>query len=75
MPSWLSTILVNLGVALIKSALSDIEKTIEQSKEMAETERLNGIRNGKNAKAYAEAKTRAEQIAASLNLLNRNNVL
>lgn len=72
MPAWLSTILVNLGAALIKSAFNESMNNLNLAREMAETERANGVRNGVNAKKYLEAQTRADQIRAAIDMLNRN---
>ena len=74
MPGWFLTLITNIGTALIKSAVSEAAKNLKESREAAEQERLNGIRNGVNAKKYLEATTRAEQIRAAVDLLNRNSV-
>lgn len=74
MPAWLVSLTANIGAALIKWAVTETANELAKSKEMAEQERLNGIRNGINAKKYAEAQTRADQVRAALDLLNRNNV-
>lgn len=72
-PAWLVAIITELGVALTKWGYSELKLEVEQSREAAEQERLNGIRNGENAKRYQNAQTRQEQINAALNLINRNN--
>lgn len=72
MPGWFLTLITNIGAALIKSAVSESAKNLAESRAAAEKERLDGIRNGINAKKYLEATTRAEQIRAAVDLLNRN---
>jgi len=74
MPAWLVSLTANIGAALIKWAVTETVNELAKSREMAEQERLNGIRNGINAKKYAEAQTRADQIRAAVDLLNRNSV-
>lgn len=74
MPAWLVSLTANIGAALIKWAVTEVTNELAKSREMAEQERLNGIRNGENAKRYAEAQTRADQIRAAVDLLNRNSV-
>jgi len=73
MPSWLVSLTANIGAALVKWAVTEVTNELAKSREMAEQERLNGIRNGENAKRYADAQTRADQINAVVNLVNRNN--
>lgn len=72
-PAWLVSFMANLGAALVKWAVTEITNEVQQSREAAELERQNGIRNGKNAQRYSDAKTRADQIRASLDLINRSN--
>ena len=74
-PNWLVTFLANLGAALVKWAVTEIASEVQKSREAAELERQNGIRNGKNAQRYSDAKSRADQINAAVNLINRNDVV
>lgn len=69
-PAWLVNILTQFGMTALKWAVSESIKSMDAAKELAEKERLEGIRNGKNAKAYFEAKTRVEQIRAATLLIN-----
>ncbi|AFC22591.1 hypothetical protein phi1422_0071 [Bdellovibrio phage phi1422] len=71
-PAWLLSFAVQLGTALAKWAVSESVTQLKEAEERAEKERLDGIRNGDNAKKYHAAKTRAEQIRAAVDLLNRN---
>ena len=73
-PAWLVNLMTQFGLAALKWAVTETANNLAYSKELAEKERLEGIRNGKNAQAYFEAKTRAEQIKAALNLINSNSV-
>lgn len=75
LPAWVSSLVAEFGVALVKWAASEAMGNLKQSQEMAEAERLSGVRNGINAKKYAEAKTRADQIRAAIALLNRSDSL
>lgn len=70
-PVWLISLMSQFGLAALKWAVSETTNAVNKSRELAEIERLNGIRNGENAKKYEEAKTRQEQIAAALALINR----
>lgn len=69
-PQWLINLMSQFGMAALKWAVSESINSMNASKELAEKERLEGIRNGKNAKAYFEAKTRVEQIRAATLLIN-----
>ena len=69
-PAWLVTLMSQFGMAALKWAVSESINSMNAAKELAEKERLEGIRNGKNAKAYFEAKTRVEQIRAATLLIN-----
>lgn len=71
-PAWLVNILSQFGLAALKWAVTEQANNIIYMKELAEKERLEGIRNGKNAKAYEAATTRAAQVRAALDLINRN---
>lgn len=71
-PAWLVSLMSQFGMAALKWAVSESINSMNAAKELAEKERLEGIRNGKNAKAYFEAKTRVDQIRAGLDLINRN---
>lgn len=71
-PAWLLSFAVQLGTALAKWAVSESISQLQQAQERAEQERLSGVRNGENAKKYHDAKTRADQIRAAVDLLNRN---
>lgn len=73
MPAWVITLAAELGVALVKWATFEIQGKLTEAEERAQQERIDGIRNGKNAKAYYDAKTRKDQIRAAVDLLNRNN--
>lgn len=72
-PAWLVNLMAQFGLAALKWAVTESANNLAYSKELAEKERLEGIRNGKNAQAYFEAKTRAEQIKAAVNLINSSN--
>ena len=74
MPAWLVSLTANIGAALVKWAVTEVTNELAKSREMAEQERVNGIRNGENAKRYAEAQTRADQIRAAIDMVNRNSV-
>lgn len=73
MPQWLAEFLIRMGTSLVSAGWSAINFEIELAKKAAEAERLSGIRNGENAKKYQAAETRAEQIRAAIDLINRNN--
>lgn len=72
LPAWLLSLAAEFGVAVTKWAVTESYNALRDAQERAEQERLNGIRNGANAKAYHEAQTRHDQIKAAINLLNRN---
>lgn len=73
-PVWLVNFMTQFGLTALKWAVSESASNLQKAKEMAEIERTNGIRNGENAKRYAEAKTRAEQVRAALDLINSNSL-
>lgn len=74
LPAWAVNLTTQFGIALVKWGLAEIDQEVRLTKELSELERSQNIRNGKNAKAYFEAQTRAEQIRAAVNLLNRSDV-
>lgn len=71
-PAWLINLLSQFGLAALKWAVAEQTNNLTYMKELAEKERQQDIRNGKNAKAYEAAKTRAEQVRAAIDLINRN---
>lgn len=73
MPAWLAEFLIKFGTSLAAAGWSAVNFELELAKKAAEQERLSGIRNGENAKKYQAAETRADQIRAALDLINRNN--
>ena len=74
LPAWAVNLTTQFGLALVKWGLAEIALDLARQRKLAETERLNGVRNGENAKRYEEATTRADQIRAAIDLVNRNNV-
>lgn len=73
MPTWLAEFLIKFGTSLVSAGWGSIKFEQELLKKAAEQERLSGIRNGENAKKYQDAETRADQIRAAIDLINRNN--
>lgn len=72
-PAWIVSLLTEFGVALVKWGSAEIATEVRESREAAEKERQDNIRNGKNALRYRNATTRQEQIRAAVDALNRNN--
>ncbi|AEG42333.1 hypothetical protein BdPhPhi1402_gp36 [Bdellovibrio phage phi1402] len=73
MPTWLAEFLIKFGTSLVAAGWGAIKFEQELLNKAAEQERLSGIRNGENAKKYQDAQTRADQIRAAIDLINRNN--
>lgn len=69
----LAGFLADLGLALTKWGLSELIREGEQAKEAADKKKAEGVRDEANLKKYSEATTRAEQIRAGVDLINRNN--
>ena len=66
-------ILIKIAVSFLQGQLASAIKKQEEAKAAQQKAEADGIRDEKNAVKYREAKTRADQIKAAGDLINRNN--
>lgn len=73
MSSFWLTLLTNIAVEFLKWSSAQWSKQAEKSKEAADKKKSDGDRDLRNEQKYDQAKARADQIKAALDIINRNN--
>lgn len=73
MQAWALSLLAQICAEVLKWAFAQLNKDVEIKKEAAEKKTSDTARDVRNEQKYDQAKTRAEQIKAALDIINRNN--